>query len=124
MSREPLAPIISSKKELEPSRPPTQDNLDAVVEMKFPGDDYSRLHKKQDKEIAGPNASAMLLTPEECGCGKKREAPQEVPVPSTASDSADELDSFSQRTRSLLNGLPVPGLPAGLPPPANIPFAP
>ena len=56
----------------DPSLPPTQDNLRAVVEMKFPGDEYSPLHQMQDRQIAGPNASTELLTVDKCGCDKKK----------------------------------------------------
>ncbi|MBN3788149.1 VRR-NUC domain-containing protein [Burkholderia sp. Ac-20353] len=116
----------------DPAKEPTQDNLDAVVEMKFKGDSYSTRHQKQDEDIAGPHASAVLLTPADCGCPDDDERKQaetgEVPVfgpaPRDASDGAskaapwspfDELDPATTRSRSVFGPRP----PAGIAPSAS-----
>lgn len=130
----------------DPSRSPTQDNLNAVVEMKFPGDTYSPLHQMQDRQIAGPNASQVLLTVDKCGCGKKKKEtsqPEAAPAtnsarsPAAAVDSMDtnsrgvaapaanapwnpmdELDPLANQSRSILNGLPRFDTPGAMPPPS------
>ncbi|WP_431229132.1 VRR-NUC domain-containing protein [Burkholderia contaminans] len=110
----------------DPAKQPTQDNLDAVVEMKFKGDTYSTRHQMQDEAIAGPHASAVLLTPEDCGCpdneGKQQGNPAEVPVfgpaPRDVTDGAskaapwnpfDELDGATTRSRSVFGPRPPDG---------------
>lgn len=122
----------------DPAKEPTQDNLDAVVEMKFKGDTYSTRHQSQDELIAGPNASAVLLTPEDCGCpdddGKKQERASEFPVlgpaPRDATDGAskaapwnpfDELEGATKRSRSVFGPRPPDGA-APAPSPSPIPL--
>ncbi|CAB3772244.1 MULTISPECIES: VRR-NUC domain-containing protein [Burkholderia] len=116
----------------DPAKEPTQDNLDAVVEMKFKGDNYSTRHQKQDEDIAGPHASAVLLTPEDCGCpdddGKKQEKTSEYPVlgpvPRDTTDGTskaapwspfDELEGVTKHARSVFGPRP----PDGTVPPAS-----
>ncbi|MCW3609142.1 VRR-NUC domain-containing protein [Burkholderia cenocepacia] len=122
----------------DPAKEPTQDNLDAVVEMKFKGDTYSTRHQSQDEFIAGPHASAVLLTPEDCGCpdddGKKQEKASEFPVlgpaPRDATDGAskaapwspfDELEGATKRSRSVFGPRPPDGA-APAPSPSPIPL--
>lgn len=89
---------------------------------------YSTRHQRQDEDIAGPNASAVLSTPEDCGCpddeGKKRETTNEFPVlgpaPRDATDGAskaprtpfDELEGATKRAQSVF----APRSPDGDPP--------
>jgi len=72
--------------------PPTQNNLKAVVEIKFEDKNLAQLKKdkaikaqlKAYKKIAGKQAPVVVLTPEECDCGKKKKKkrqPQKKPVP-------------------------------------------
>jgi hypothetical protein len=113
----------------DPTKEPTQDNLDAVVEMKFKGDSYSARHRVQDRLIAGPHATAVLLTPGDCGCPdedpKKRPQTAEVPVfgpaPADAAKAApwnplDELEPFANKSRGVFGPRP-PG--DALPPPTS-----
>jgi hypothetical protein len=58
----------------DPSKPPTQDNIKLLVEMKFvaPGycDVYSDKQAQRDQEIVGPGNEdkIVVLTPAKCGC--------------------------------------------------------
>lgn len=106
----------------DPTQPPTQDNLRAVVEMKFPGDPYSALHQMQDRQIAGPTGSVMLLTVDQCGCDKKKQNSSETTTESAKSSQwnpLDELDPLASKSRGIFDGLPRFGTPGAIPPPAN-----
>ncbi|HEX7684579.1 MAG TPA: hypothetical protein VF446_13780 [Trinickia sp.] len=108
----------------DPSLPPTQDNLRAVVEMKFPGDEYSPLHQMQDRQIAGPNASTELLTVDKCGCDKKKkDSPETTSESATSSrwNPMDELDPLANKSRGISDGLPRFGAPGAVPPPSANP---
>lgn len=58
----------------DPSKPPTQDNIDFLVEMKFERfgycDNYSEQQKRRDKEIVGKGNEEKItvLTPRNCDC--------------------------------------------------------
>jgi type VI secretion system secreted protein VgrG len=68
----------------DPSKPPTRDNIEKVIEVKFPGDDFGEGQEEAYKDIAGPDRFAMF-DPERCGCPeKKRKQKREV----TAEDVA------------------------------------
>ncbi|HYO53650.1 PAAR-like domain-containing protein [Archangium sp.] len=71
------------------SRPPYQDNLKAVVEMKFdePRDEQQI---KDYKKIAGKKAEVWELNTQECGCRDKKPKTREVPVPVPAREPAKE----------------------------------
>jgi len=60
--------------------PPTQDNLSAVVEIKFPPDSMSAEQRQAYEEIAGTNADLVELSPQTCECQPPKEkAPVKVP---------------------------------------------
>jgi type VI secretion system secreted protein VgrG len=65
----------------DPTRPPTQDNIRKIIEMKFDNDRVDRDQLDEFEKIAG-NAPVEVWTPETCGCGK--EEPETVPVPAPA----------------------------------------
>lgn len=52
----------------DPSKPPTQDNIKKVVEVKFPGDTWGEGQKEAYEDIAADPEDLELLTPDECGC--------------------------------------------------------
>jgi type VI secretion system secreted protein VgrG len=101
MSQNPPAPIMSRTKPRpkrskpggskipdvvlvkDPTRPPTQDNIKKVIEMKFPGDPEDAAQIKEYKNIAG-GAPVETWTLETCGCQEKEPEPVPVPVPSPA----------------------------------------
>jgi type VI secretion system secreted protein VgrG len=65
---------------IDPTRPPTQDNIKKVIEMKFPGDKTSQEQMVDYTEIAG-GAPVEVWTLERCGCGKDEPEPKPVPAP-------------------------------------------
>jgi hypothetical protein len=94
----------------DPSRPPTQDNIKSVVEIKFPGDTLSRGQRSAYAQIAGDASKVAVLGPDTCGCTQNGEQtqtrPTESPIPDDLGDSA----------RTILRG----GMPP-VPPPFPIP---
>jgi type VI secretion system secreted protein VgrG len=66
------------------TRPPTQDNIRKIIEMKFDNDKRPNSQMEDFKEIAGPGTPIEVWTQETCGCGK--EEPERVPVPVTEPD--------------------------------------
>lgn len=63
---------------IDPTRPPTQDNLEDVIEIKFPGDEMNRTQRNDYARIAGKDP--VLLKSEECKCSKQ-EQPQKNGIP-------------------------------------------
>ncbi|MFS8069296.1 MAG: VRR-NUC domain-containing protein, partial [Byssovorax sp.] len=65
----------------DPTRPPTQDNIRKIIEMKFDNDKRPRDQIDAFREIAGPGTPVEVWTPETCGCGEKKL--ERVPIPHT-----------------------------------------
>ena len=83
--RRPLGskiPDIIIKK--DPTKPPTQDNIKKVIEVKFGSDDIDDEHRDDYKRIAG-SAPMEVWRPEDCNCGQ--EEPDLVPEPITVADA-------------------------------------
>jgi hypothetical protein len=55
----------------DPTRPPRQDNLTRVVEMKFPGDGFKD-GQLLSYDAIDPTGTVMTLTVETCGCNRRR----------------------------------------------------
>ena len=71
----------------DPSKPPTQDNIERIIEVKFPGDRFRGNQADDYKRIAG-DAPFELLGPKRCGCpDRQQEQEQEQQV--TADDMAE-----------------------------------
>lgn len=64
----------------DPAKPPTQDNIKQVVEMKFPGDAYRPRQREDYVIIAGDETKMVPLKLEECDCNKPDPNPPKVPV--------------------------------------------
>jgi type VI secretion system secreted protein VgrG len=64
----------------DPTKPPTQDNIRKIIEMKFPGDTPSRDQLRDYGVIAGA-APVEVWTTDRCGCGGEDPEPRKVPVP-------------------------------------------
>ena len=83
-SRKPDVVIVK-----DPTKPPTQDNIERIVEIKFKKDRWRSEQFEQYKRIAG-EAPVDELNPELCGCPDPRQ-----PVPQarelTATDAAEVL---------------------------------
>ena len=78
MVRRPDIVIVS-----DPTQPPTQGNIERVVEMKFAGDPPDAGQMAAYQVIAGPNAQAEQRREESCDCGNdnRRRVPFPAPVP-------------------------------------------
>ncbi|WP_421376816.1 VRR-NUC domain-containing protein [Paraburkholderia sp. DD10] len=101
----------------DPSVPATQDNIKTVVEMKFPPDRPSTMQRALDRRIAGRNAGAVVMGPEDCDCSHTQ--PETAPQTSEATDSSPSA-LFDQFKALLNRGVPsVPGGGLPLPP---VPF--
>lgn len=64
----------------DPSKPPTQDNLKKVVEIKFPPDTVSSRQRDDYIDIAGDEKKFVSLKPSDCDCDQQE--PEESKVPS------------------------------------------
>lgn len=64
----------------DPTKPPTQDNIKQVVEMKFPGDPYREGQYDDYVRIAGDRTKMVLLELKECDCGQTGPEKSKVPV--------------------------------------------
>ena len=64
----------------DPTKPPTQDNIKKIIEMKFPGDNMSPDQRLDYTTIAG-GAPFEVWTLDRCGCGKEDPEHKTVPVP-------------------------------------------
>ncbi len=70
---------------IDPTRPPTQDNIKKVIEMKFPGDKGSD-DQMLDYGVISGAAPLEVWTLDRCGCGEEEPKPKPVlePVPDPA----------------------------------------
>lgn len=64
----------------DPTKPPTQDNIKQVVEMKFPGDEYSAGQREDYVTIAGGESKMVPLKLEDCSCSEAEPQKAKVPV--------------------------------------------
>jgi VRR-NUC domain len=64
----------------DPSKPPTQDNIKQIVEMKFPPDQRSAEQEAEYKKIAGASADVKVLEPSDCDCNQPEPEPPKMPV--------------------------------------------
>lgn len=67
----------------DPAKPPTQDNIKAIFEIKFPPEKDDPVQLEAYQTIAG-NADVVPLSPAKCGCGRAEPKQIPVPVPQTA----------------------------------------
>ena len=112
MSQKPPAPIMSRMQPTRATRrkpagskipdivlvkdgtkPPTQDNLRKIVELKFPGDRHEEEQIAAYNRIAGRRTGVRVevWTLERCGCEKEEPVPPPVPVPSSSPDKLAAL---------------------------------
>jgi VRR-NUC domain len=80
MIRRPDVVIVN-----DPTRPPTQDNIKQVVEIKFPPDTVSREQRRAYADIAGSSDKVVVLGPEDCDCWSPKPKPTTIPAPDAKS---------------------------------------
>ncbi|XTO33708.1 VRR-NUC domain-containing protein [Pseudomonas aeruginosa] len=88
-----------------PNRPPTQDNIKQVVEMKFPPDPHNREQLEDYAAIAGNKNKIVEMKPSDCDCGQENQR-SKVPVEQAGWAVAIAADSTP-------SGHPVHAYPAG-----------
>jgi len=64
----------------DPSRPPTQDNIKQVVEIKFPPDTMDIRQSQAYIRIAGDDDKLVEMGPEDCDCNQPEPKPSKIPV--------------------------------------------
>jgi len=64
----------------DPTKPPTQDNIKQVVEMKFPDDDYVGDQRQDYIRIAGDERNLVTLKLDACDCNQPEPKPPKIPV--------------------------------------------
>lgn len=64
----------------DPTKPPTQDNIKQVVEIKFPGDPYGFGQREDYITIAGDDTKMVPLSSEECDCDRPEPNAPKIPV--------------------------------------------
>lgn len=64
----------------DPTKPPTQDNIKQVVEIKFPGDPFRRRQAEDYATIAGDEKKMVPLRPEDCDCDQPEPKTSKIPV--------------------------------------------
>lgn len=63
----------------DPGKPPIQDNIRQVVEMKFPPDQRSKEQIDAYGEIAGSDYKVVVMQPDDCDCNQQTQDTR-VPV--------------------------------------------
>lgn len=86
MIRRPDVVIVN-----DPTKPPTQDNIKQVVEIKFPPDKLDERQEQAYIQIAGSRAKFATLEPDDCNCDKRNPNPPTVPAPDAQSLGAAAL---------------------------------
>lgn len=99
----------------DPSQPPVQSNIRAVVEMKF-DDDFGPGQEDAYRRIAGDDDKYTPLGRADCGCGDEKREKQ----PARSAKTHSETEELFGDTPSGLNRTPL-GLPPA-PAPSPIPI--
>ena len=75
MVRRPDVVIVN-----DPVKPPTQDNIKQVVEIKFPPDKIDKPQEDAYVQIAGSDSKLVVIGPEECDCNQPDLKSSKIPV--------------------------------------------
>ncbi|WP_311434961.1 VRR-NUC domain-containing protein [Herbaspirillum huttiense] len=65
---------------LDPAKPPTQENIKQVVEIKFPPDKITTPQQNAYIEIAGDEKKLVTIGPQDCDCNQPEPEESKVPV--------------------------------------------
>ena len=94
----------------DPNKPPVQENIKQVVEIKFPPDVMSDPQKEAYIQIAGSDDKLVEMGPADCDCNKPAPEPTTIPV--------EELGAAAAAARLLFLLLTKRPLPGSVPTPA------
>ena len=86
----------------DPGKPPTQDNIKQVVEIKFPPDGWSKMQKDRYTVISGNADKLVKLEPDDCDCNKPEPEPTKIPVKELGATA-----TLAGAAAMLLRALPV-----------------
>jgi hypothetical protein len=89
------------------TKPPTQENIKQIVEMKFPPDSLSEPQEAAYQQIAGDPKKFTTLEPSDCNCEKSKPADSVIPV--------EMLDTLGKASEILLRLLLRGRVPKGVP---------
>lgn len=64
----------------DPAKPPTQDNIKQIVEMKFPPDKLTEFQETAYLTIAGSKTKFRTLEPGDCDCNEPEPDDAKIPV--------------------------------------------
>ena len=64
----------------DPTKPPTQDNIKRIVEIKFPPDKMDEPQQAAYEEIAGDPNKVVEIGPDHCDCDKPEPDRPKIPV--------------------------------------------
>lgn len=64
----------------DPTKPPTQNNIKQVVEIKFPPDKMDKPQRDAYEQIAGSESKLVEIGPDDCDCDKPEPESAKVPV--------------------------------------------
>jgi VRR-NUC domain len=64
----------------DPTKPPTQDNIKQIVEMKFPPDTLKPEQREAYEDIVGDPKGLKKLEPDDCNCDQSEPEPPKIPV--------------------------------------------
>ena len=95
----------------DPTKPPTQDNIRKIIEMKFDNDPLDPNQITVFEQIAPPGVPIETWTTETCGCGKDEPEPKKVPV--EAPDPRAEFLALLALLAVLLADDLIPGVGEG-----------
>lgn len=95
----------------DPTKPPTQDNIRKIIEMKFDKDPLDPDQIAVFMQIAPPGVPVETWTTETCGCGKDEPEPKKVPV--EAPDPRAEFLALLALLAVLLADDLIPGVGEG-----------
>lgn len=100
----------------DPTKPPTQDNIKQIVEMKFPPDTLSDPQRVAYQRIAGDKTKFVTLEPSDCDCEKSK--PDETMIPVEKLETAVKASEILMRILTRGNSKGLPGYPGPTPTPA------
>lgn len=103
----------------DPSQPPVQSNIKAVVEMKF-DDDFNRGQEMSYRRIAGEKSKYVALRRSQCGCGEGKQEGQPARSTQMQSDT-DELFGGSQSGTARTTPFGLPPMPPVAPGAVTLP---
>jgi hypothetical protein len=90
----------------DPTKPPTQDNIKQIVEMKFPPDSLSDDQRLDYETIAGDERKLISIEPRDCDCDSPEPNAPAIPLDKLAFAAA--AAAWLAYIAGRIRGLPMP----------------